>query len=198
MRAKVLLLQKLIRHRGPDWSGTVVQSSAVLAHERLGVVNPASGHQPLVSPNGDVALAANGEIYNHAATRAQFKDFPFATGSDCEAILPPWFEFGLDCVKHLDGQFAFVLSDQSTGRYVAARDPMGIVPMARLTTPRAVPRTSALAWSITMAACIVLNIEVPSPVSSSRDADRMYEPDSENSSSATSASMEPIMNTRPW
>jgi len=104
-----------------------VQPRAILAHERLGIVDPESGHQPLLG--GDRALAVNGEIYNHTALRASFGDYPFTTHSDCEVILPLYEAKGDDCVHDLDGVFAFVLSDARTGDFLVARDPMGVVPL---------------------------------------------------------------------
>jgi len=129
-RPKVRVLQKRLRHRGPDWSGTHAQSSAVLGHERLGIMDPESGDQPLLDTSGDVAIAVNGEIYNHGDLRKTFSDYKFKTGSDCEVILPLYHKHGEknigEWVSQLDGQFAFVLSDASKGFYMAARDPIGI------------------------------------------------------------------------
>ncbi len=128
-RSRVLALARRIRHRGPDWSGIETQPRAVLAHERLGIVDPESGKQPLLDDTGRIALVANGEIYNHAELRARFPDYPFRTGSDCEVILALWKAMGPACVQELDGQFAFVISDAATGEVFAARDPIGIVPL---------------------------------------------------------------------
>jgi asparagine synthase (glutamine-hydrolysing) len=129
LRARIITLQKRLRHRGPDWSGVEVQPTAILAHERLGIVDPESGNQPLLDDSGDTALAANGEIYNHQETRRKFPNYPFRTHSDCESILPLYKSHGVDCASMLDGQFAFVISDASSGRYYAARDPIGINPL---------------------------------------------------------------------
>jgi len=129
LRARVVERARSLRHRGPDWSGVHVQPHAVLAHERLGIVDPESGHQPLLDPSGQVALAVNGEIYNHRALRAELADYGFSSASDCEVILPLYFAHGEDCVQHLDGMFAFVLSDARDGSFIAARDHMGIVPL---------------------------------------------------------------------
>lgn len=139
LRAKVLKCSKLLRHRGPDWSGAHVFhqragnasscSSAALGHERLAVVDPDSGEQPLYNESRTVVLAANGEIYNHEKIRAQFPEFNFQTGSDCESIIPLYEKYGVDCVKHLDGMYAFVIWDEANRKYYAARDHMGIVPL---------------------------------------------------------------------
>ena len=81
-------MSKRIRHRGPDWSGLYEGKSAILAHERLSIVEPASGGQPLISPDGQQILCVNGEIYNHQQIREQLKgEYAFQTGSDCEIIL---------------------------------------------------------------------------------------------------------------
>ena len=129
LRKRVLTLSRRLRHRGPDWSGLEVQPRALLAHERLGIVDPESGQQPLLDPTGNVALVVNGEIYNHKAIRARYPDYPFKTGSDCEVILPLWEDLGPELVHELDGMFAFVLCDARTGAVFAARDHMGIVPL---------------------------------------------------------------------
>lgn len=129
VRARVLKSARLLRHRGPDWSGVHVQPGAILAHERLAIVDPDSGGQPLLDPTEQIALAANGEIYNHRGLRALHDDYPFRTGSDCEVILPLWIAKGDALVPELDGMFAFILSDARTGDFLVARDPMGIVPL---------------------------------------------------------------------
>ncbi len=129
LRRRVLALSRRLRHRGPDWSGIEQQPRAYLAHERLGIVDPGSGKQPLLDDTGDLALVVNGEIYNHRALRSRYPDYPFRTGSDCEVILPLWKELGPACVHELDGMFAFVISNAKTGEVYAARDHMGIVPL---------------------------------------------------------------------
>ena len=87
LRPQLLEMSKKVRHRGPDWSGIYADEKAILAHERLAIVDPASGKQPLFSPDGNLILAANGEIYNHSELRAQFEGYEFQTQSDCEIIL---------------------------------------------------------------------------------------------------------------
>ena len=124
-RSEILQHRRLLRHRGPDWSGVWAGRNAVLAHERLAIVDPDSGEQPLT--HGDLVLAANGEIYNHDALRDP--NHPYRTGSDCEVILSLYREHGEACVSMLDGQFAFVLVDDSTGDFLVARDPIGVVPL---------------------------------------------------------------------
>ncbi|HJN74879.1 MAG TPA: asparagine synthase B [Myxococcota bacterium] len=124
-RASILEHRRLLRHRGPDWSGVWTGARAVLAHERLAIVDPESGEQPLT--HGELALAANGEIYNHAALRKA--GHPYKTGSDCEVILSLYEDEGAELVHRLDGQWAFVLVDDATGDFVAARDPIGVVPL---------------------------------------------------------------------
>jgi asparagine synthase (glutamine-hydrolysing) len=129
LRARVLKAARLLRHRGPDWSGVHVQPGAILAHERLAIVDPESGGQPLIDHTGQVALAANGEIYNHRALRAATADYPYKTGSDCESILPLWHKHGDALVEQLHGMFAFVLTDAATGDFLVARDHLGILPL---------------------------------------------------------------------
>jgi asparagine synthase (glutamine-hydrolysing) len=139
LRARVVTLAKLVRHRGPDWSGVHLQLNVenngrqfvnVLAHERLGIVDPEGGAQPLLNETGNVGLSINGEIYNHEELEKSLKDqHRFATRSDCEVIVHLYEERGADFVDDLDGVFAFVMADETTGEVVAARDPIGVVPM---------------------------------------------------------------------
>lgn len=130
-QARALAVQqaRALRHRGPDWSGVWVGAGAVLAHERLGIVDPTGGSQPLLSPDGRLAVAVNGEIYDHERHRAAHPAWPWQTGSDCEVILPLYEAHGPDCVRHLRGMFAFVLVDQARGDWLIARDPLGIIPL---------------------------------------------------------------------
>ena len=129
-RATAVRLSGLQRHRGPDWSGVHATDTAVLAHERLAIVDVVGGAQPLVSPDGALALAVNGEIYNHVALREGLAEpYAFQTASDCEVLLPLYRERGTDFLSDLVGIFAFVLVDEARGRYVIARDPMGVMPL---------------------------------------------------------------------
>jgi asparagine synthase (glutamine-hydrolysing) len=128
-RGIALRQTRLLRHRGPDWSGLYVDERVALAHERLAIVDPFGGSQPLFSAEGTRVLAVNGEIYDHQATRAQFPEYRFLTGSDCEVILPLFERYGADCVHHLRGMFAFVLYDAVSGDWLIARDHMGIIPL---------------------------------------------------------------------
>ncbi|BCS29014.1 asparagine synthetase B [Aspergillus puulaauensis] len=122
-----LRMSKAVRHRGPDWSGNFIAEKTVLCHERLCIVGVDSGAQPLVNENGSLALAVNGEIYNHRILRKTLDaDYNYKTHSDCEVILPLYMKYGLDAPKHLDGMFAWVLFDKEQDRVVAARDPIGI------------------------------------------------------------------------
>ncbi|MGA7617179.1 MAG: asparagine synthase B [Thermoanaerobaculia bacterium] len=115
------------RHRGPDWRGVFADDRTVLVHERLAVVAPENGAQPLV--NGNLVLAVNGEIYNHRELRERFPSFPFVSESDCEVLFPLYREYGVDLVSHLNGIFAFVLYDRESRRYLIGRDPVGVVPL---------------------------------------------------------------------
>ncbi|EDN09121.1 predicted protein [Histoplasma mississippiense (nom. inval.)] len=120
-------MAKAIRHRGPDWSGNFVANDTILAHERLSIVGVDSGAQPLVNDDGTLALAVNGEIYNHRILRKGLKNpYSFKTHSDCEVIIPLYLEHGVDTPKFLDGMFSWVLFDKKENRVVAARDPIGI------------------------------------------------------------------------
>lgn len=130
MRRQVLDMSKRIRHRGPDWSGIYVNEKAILAHERLSIVDPQSGGQPLKSKDGELILTVNGEIYNHLELRANLKsDYEFLTHSDCEVILALYREKGVDFLNDLNGIFAFALYDARTDCYLIARDHMGIIPL---------------------------------------------------------------------
>lgn len=130
LRPQVLEMAKKLRHRGPDWSGILVHEKAILAHERLSIVDPQSGKQPLFSKDGKLALAVNGEIYNHQPIRNHYKQsYEFLTHSDCEVILPLYREKGTGFLEELNGIFAFALYDLEKNRYLIARDHMGIVPL---------------------------------------------------------------------
>ncbi|HVR43304.1 MAG TPA: asparagine synthase B [Thermoanaerobaculia bacterium] len=130
LRATALRLSRLVRHRGPDWSGIWASDRAILAHERLAIVDVTHGAQPLVSSDGAQVLAVNGEIYNHRALRSSLSSpYAFRTESDCEVILPLYRERGADFLDELNGIYAFVLYDAERDRYLIARDHLGIVPL---------------------------------------------------------------------
>ena len=130
LRPQILEMSKKIRHRGPDWNGVYSDDKAILAHERLSIVDPASGKQPLLSPDGKLILAANGEIYNHKELRKQFAGkYDFKTESDCEVILALYQEKGPHFLDELNGIFAFSLYDAEKDEYLVARDHMGIIPL---------------------------------------------------------------------
>lgn len=130
LRPQLLEMSKKVRHRGPDWSGIYANEKAILAHERLAIVDPASGKQPLFSADGKLVLAANGEIYNHRELRAQFNgSYSFKTQSDCEVILAMYQEKGVDFVDELNGIFGFAIYDSEKDSYFIARDHMGIIPL---------------------------------------------------------------------
>lgn len=129
LREQLLEMSKCVRHRGPDWSGIYNDENTIIAHERLAIVDPASGKQPLVSPNGNLVLAVNGEIYNHRALRKQFPDYSFKTESDCEVILPLYQQKGAIFLEELNGIFGFALYDKENNSYLIARDHMGIIPL---------------------------------------------------------------------
>ncbi len=130
LRGRALSMAKKIRHRGPDWSGIYCSKNAILAHERLSIVDPQSGGQPLKSKDGKHILAVNGEIYNHREIRQQTADkYEYLTGSDCEVILALYREKGIDFLDDLNGIFAFVLYDEEKDCYLVARDHIGIIPL---------------------------------------------------------------------
>lgn len=129
LRPQILEMAKIIRHRGPDWSGIYSDNKAILAHERLAIVDPASGKQPLFSADKKLILAANGEIYNHRSLRKQFPDYKFQTESDCEVILALYQEKGVDFIDEMNGIFGFAIYDVEKDEYFIARDHMGIIPL---------------------------------------------------------------------
>ena len=130
LREKALRMSQKIRHRGPDWSGIYCGGSAILAHERLSIVDPESGGQPLFSPDRKVVLAVNGEIYNHQEIRRQYAGrYDFQTGSDCEVILALYHDKGIDFLEDISGIFAFALYDEEMDAFLIARDPIGVIPL---------------------------------------------------------------------
>uniref|UniRef100_UPI003F512F7A asparagine synthase B n=1 Tax=Petrimonas sp. TaxID=2023866 RepID=UPI003F512F7A len=130
LRPQLLKMSNRLRHRGPDWSGIYVSDNAVLAHERLAIVDPQSGRQPLFSKDGKLVLAVNGEIYNHREIRKQFEGkYEFMTQSDCEVILALYSEKGPDFLENLNGIFAFALYDIDKNVFLIGRDHIGIIPL---------------------------------------------------------------------
>ena len=130
LREKALKMSKKLLHRGPDWSGIYQGKTAILCHERLSIVDPQSGGQPLFSPDGTQILAVNGEIYNHRQIREQYKGrYAFKTGSDCEVILALYRDMGVELLDQLNGIFAFALYDEAADDFLIARDPIGVIPL---------------------------------------------------------------------
>ena len=135
LRNQVLEMSKKIRHRGPDWSGVYTGNNAIISHERLSIVDPLSGKQPLVSDDQKIILAANGEIYNHKDIRKEFEGkYNFQTGSDCEAIIPLYKKYResgnfAEMVEKLSGIFAFALYDSEKDVYLICRDEIGVIPL---------------------------------------------------------------------
>ncbi|WP_133479440.1 asparagine synthase B [Cognatilysobacter segetis] len=131
LRPLALAMSARQRHRGPDWSGVHADRAALLVHERLAIVDPVGGAQPIVSRDGDLVLAVNGEIYNHRELRASMPDYPFSTGSDCEPISALYAGGGDvgEWLDRLNGIFAFALWDGEQRRFLLARDPIGVCPM---------------------------------------------------------------------
>ncbi|WP_409475620.1 asparagine synthase B [Stenotrophomonas sp. Y-13] len=131
LRRQALEQSQRQRHRGPDWSGVYVDERAILVHERLAIVDPAGGSQPLLSEDGTLALAVNGEIYNHRELKQELvQPYAFQTGSDCEVINALYREDDpASFLNRLNGIFAFALWDKVAGRAIIARDPIGVVPL---------------------------------------------------------------------
>ena len=130
LRNKALRMSQKIRHRGPDWSGIYCGGSAILAHERLSIVDPESGGQPLFSPDKKQVLAVNGEIYNHQEIRRRYAGrYEFQTGSDCEVILALYRDKGINFLEDINGIFAFALYDEEKDAFLIARDPIGVIPL---------------------------------------------------------------------
>lgn len=130
LRVQILEMSKKLRHRGPDWSGIYCGEKAILAHERLSIVDPQSGGQPLKSSDGNLILSVNGEIYNHMELRKDLvQDYQFLTHSDCEVILALYRQKGIGFLEDLNGIFAFALYDAENDCYLIARDHMGIIPL---------------------------------------------------------------------
>ena len=129
LRPAVLEMSKKIRHRGPDWSGIYCDDKVIFSHERLAIVDPQSGGQPLYSKDKNLILAVNGEIYNHRELRKELSGYEFLTHSDCEVILALYKKKGIKFIEDLNGIFAFALYDKETDTYLIARDHMGIIPL---------------------------------------------------------------------
>ena len=136
LRQKALRMSQKIRHRGPDWSGIYTGPSAILCHERLSIVDPESGRQPLFAPDKKQVLAVNGEIYNHTSIRQSTSEYQYQTGSDCEVILALYREWKANgassfvpLLERLSGIFAFALYDVEDGSFLIARDPIGVIPL---------------------------------------------------------------------
>tara|TARA_S200000501_G_scaffold186893_1_gene175760 strand:+ start:200 stop:1867 length:1668 start_codon:yes stop_codon:yes gene_type:complete len=130
IRSNILEMAQKVRHRGPDWSGIYSSDNAILAHERLAIVDPTSGKQPIISEDGLKVIAVNGEIYNHKNLKNRFAaDYNFRTESDCEVILALYEKKGINFLNDLNGIFAFALYDSSNDKYLIARDHMGIIPL---------------------------------------------------------------------
>jgi asparagine synthase (glutamine-hydrolysing) len=130
LRPKALEYSRLLRHRGPDWSGIYASEHAILVHERLSIVDTEHGAQPLYNEDKTHVLAVNGEIYNHKALESELTvDYEFKTASDCEVILPLYKEHGVSFVDKLQGMFAFIVYNETDNSYLIARDHIGIIPL---------------------------------------------------------------------
>lgn len=129
LRPQILEMSKSLRHRGPDWSGIYAHDNAILAHERLAIVDPTSGKQPIFNADQSLVLAANGEIYNHMDLRHQVSNYDFTTESDCEIILALYEKKGHDFLNDLNGIFGFALYDSKNDDYLIARDHIGVIPL---------------------------------------------------------------------
>ena len=137
IRPQILDMSKKVRHRGPDWSGMYYGEKVLMAHERLAIVDPISGGQPLYSSDKNLVLAVNGEIYNHLLLRTELKNpYAFQTESDCEIILALYNEKGTEFMEDLNGIFAFALYDKSDNSYPIARDHIVLARGTQLSTLR--------------------------------------------------------------
>nr|ABK26163.1 unknown [Picea sitchensis] len=125
-RARILELSRRLRHRGPDWSGISHHGNCFLAHQRLAIVDPTSGNQPLYNEDRTIVVTVNGEIYNHEELRKKLGSHKFRTRSDCEVIAHLYEAYGEDFVNMLDGMFSFVLVDTRDNSFIAARDAIGL------------------------------------------------------------------------
>ena len=130
LRPEILEMSKKIRHRGPDWSGIYSSNNAIMSHERLAIVDPKSGGQPLFSSDNKLVLAANGEIYNHFDLRKEFiGSYDFSTNSDCEVIIALYEKYGPSFLDKMNGIFGFAIYDSKNDEYFVARDHIGIIPL---------------------------------------------------------------------
>lgn len=129
LRTQVLSMAKKLRHRGPDWSGVYTGDKAILAHERLSIVDIQSGNQPLYNKERNLVLAVNGEIYNHKELRDKYPNYDYQTKSDCEVILPLYLDKGPELFNELSGMFAFALYDIDNDVFLIGRDHIGIIPL---------------------------------------------------------------------
>ena len=130
LRKQLLAMSRKIRHRGPDWSGVFEGEHALISHERLAIIDPLSGKQPLYSPDGRYVLAVNGEIYNHEELRKELAgEYDFQTRSDCEVLIPLYIKYGKGFLDMLKGIFAFALYDTKEDKYLVGRDPIGVIPL---------------------------------------------------------------------
>lgn len=164
LRLKTLTLQRLVRHRGPDGSGIHVACNShlsAIAHERLAIVDPLSGNQPLFSQNDKLALTVNGEIYNHETLKNDLNDVEFRTKSDCEVIVHLYEKFGVEVASKLDGDFAFCIVDDDTGHMYAARDPIGVNSMYLGTGMDGSTWFASEAKALMKAGCVTVNIFPP-------------------------------------
>ena len=157
LRTKALKMSSKIRHRGPDWSGIYCGGSTILTHERLSIVDPTSGRQPLYSPDRKLVLAVNGEIYNHRSIRRQLEGkYEFQTGSDCEVILPLYQQKGIHFLEDLSGIFAFALYDVERDDFLIARDPIGVIPLYIGRDAEGLVEVIDPDWRLPAALCMVL------------------------------------------
>ncbi len=129
LRPTVLSMSKKVRHRGPDWSGIYCGQNSLLAHERLAIVDPKSGQQPIFDKDQTIVLSMNGEIYNHRSLRNLTPNFEFQTELDSEIILALYKKEGAQFLDRLNGIFAFALYDIEQDCYLIARDHIGIIPL---------------------------------------------------------------------
>ena len=130
IRSMSLDMIKKVRHRGPDWSGIYTSQNAILAHERLAIVDIKSGSQPILSLDKNLILAVNGEIYNHLSIRNDKSiKYDYQTNSDCEVILSLYKNKSIDFLNDINGIFSFIIYDKNNNSILVARDPIGVIPL---------------------------------------------------------------------
>ncbi len=127
--AALARMEQALAHRGPDGAGRRIKDDVALVQTRLAIIDLVTGDQPIIAPDGNAAIVANGEIYNYLELRSGLKGVHFRTASDCEPPLHFYLRDGPEFVYHLRGMYALAIHDPARKRLVLARDPFGIKPL---------------------------------------------------------------------